>query len=345
MKVARIAWFAIALAASVARSAPDGVIATPEAHRRGVEQTFLTFPEWFLVFSPAEYADFVAGDTPDRFVFWRHIGQFWQSYARVSREIGAHDYPANPGYHVMILVIGLSTTVEYALRSAYETTIGRLAALAAGDARTPEDEFGARVSREYVEFIRVRPWYEFDFAARLISLWRDVPVGGPHPLRKWERRYALTSELGVKALYGALIGAATDSAYEAPLPVTATWMQPLNACAQAAAGIGRPEPQSRDPEVLVLLPRYQAFTASALALADCGVEFREIAGNRSAILVSIIDRTDRPPADGARLLFRQAILTRPGYERRAYVVTVAELAELLRKASRRDAAVEHVFDY
>ena len=34
-------------------------VVTPEEHRRGPEQTFLTLPEWFLVHSPAEYAAFI----------------------------------------------------------------------------------------------------------------------------------------------------------------------------------------------------------------------------------------------------------------------------------------------
>ena len=32
------------------------VAATPVEDRRPPDQTFLTYPEWFLVFSPAEYA-------------------------------------------------------------------------------------------------------------------------------------------------------------------------------------------------------------------------------------------------------------------------------------------------
>jgi len=47
---------AVLLLAAVAATAQP--VAPPE-HRRGEEQTFLTYPEWFLVHSPAEYAAFV----------------------------------------------------------------------------------------------------------------------------------------------------------------------------------------------------------------------------------------------------------------------------------------------
>ncbi|MFD2270216.1 hypothetical protein ACFS07_01390 [Undibacterium arcticum] len=32
---------------------------------------------------------------------------------------------------------------------------------------TEEDVFAAKVAQEYVDFIRVDPWYEFAFASRL----------------------------------------------------------------------------------------------------------------------------------------------------------------------------------
>ena len=63
----------------------ESPIAAPPEHRRGTEQTFLTFPEWFLVHSPAEYAVYVKENPPDTFPFWGHIGQFWKSYAAVTR--------------------------------------------------------------------------------------------------------------------------------------------------------------------------------------------------------------------------------------------------------------------
>src|ERR1700736_1781265 len=114
---ALVGWRATALAFD---NSAGHVVAAP-VDRRGEEQTFLTFPEWFLVFSPAEYADFVRQHTPDEFCFWGHIGQFWHGYGAVIDQTRARREPTNWGYLVMIVVIGLCTTVEYAIRSAYET--------------------------------------------------------------------------------------------------------------------------------------------------------------------------------------------------------------------------------
>jgi hypothetical protein len=312
---------------------------TPAVYRRGADQTFLTFPEWFLVFSPAEYAAFVKTKTPDGFVFWGHIGQFWKSYAIVAAETRRDRYPANPGYHLMINVIGISTTVEYALRSYYETVVGRITAASTRGELTDEDRYGARVAQEYVDFIRVRPWYEFDFWSRLKGLWATVPWRGRYPLRKWERRYALTTEYVVKAVYGRLIGIATHTVYDPASDVTAVVLQG-NPCAKVRSAQALSGGRS-----LAMLPRYQPFTSAATALAGCGAQFDEIAGNDTIVLVSTISAMTAPAPPGARLLFELPILTQPGLERRAYVVQVAGLAEFLRSAARYGLAPEHVFDY
>ena len=318
--------------------------AAQPADRRGEEQTFLTFPEWFLVFSPTEYADLVRTRTPDEFCFWGHIGQFWRSYGAVTGETQRRHDRTNWGYHLMIVVIGVSTTVEYAMRSAYETVVGRITASTA-PSRTEEDEYAARVAREYVDLIRDQPWYEFDFLSRLQGLWTQTSFFGPHMLRKWERKYALTTEYGVKAVYGWLIGKASQQTYDAPLPYTAALVDHWPAaCAVNPAGVSVLGSVS-EGGALLSVPRYHRFTAASLALAQCPVQFQEIAGNRSDILVSVLGPTGAPPLSGARVLFRQPLLTQPGRERTAYVVPIDALSGALRAVDSQGWSLEHVFDY
>jgi hypothetical protein len=294
-----------------------GGVVTPAKDVRPADQTFLTYPEWFLVFSPAEYADFVRTNTPDDFPFLGHIRQFWQGYDAVWNETRGK-YPFNGGYHMMIMVIGASTTGEYAVRSAYETIFGRLAELTRTHGMTDEERYGARVAKEYVDFIRVYPWYEFDFSARLSKLWTSTSVFGPDMIRKWERKWALTSEYSSKAIYGWLIKKATKAAYEDPLPTTAV---------------------VTDRGELLMLPRYEAFMPAAIKLADSGVQFREIAGNRDVILISVLVPAGAAATD--RLVLRQPIITRPGTERLLLSVPIKSLASTL----RRYRNVEHIFDF
>ncbi len=317
---------------------------TPAEHIRGVEQTLLTYPEWFLVFSPAEYARYVAQSSPDSFPFLGHVGQFWQGYAAVTRESHSRGDELNPGYHLMVMVIGVSTSVEYALRSVYEGLWGRLSKLAGG-AATAEDRHAARAAQFYVDFIREFPWYRYDFQGDLRTLWTEVPWTGPDMLRKWERRFALTTEYGVKALYGQLIRIATGSIYEQPLPVTAIVMRPA------------PQPDASLPDLrvldglpggdtLVTVPRYESFTTYAKALSAKGIDFIEIAGNRSIILVSLIGPDGWRPIEGIdKALFEQPILTEPGRKRIVSTVKVGQLAAALREWAAAGVQVEHLFDY
>lgn len=312
-------------------------------HVRGVEQTLLTFPEWYLVFSPQEYADFIAEERPSEFPYFGHIEQFWQSYAAVTAETNRRGLELNPGYHVMIMVIGVSTTVEYALRSAYELLIGRLTEALASEP-TDEEKFAADVAQEYVDFIRERPWYEFDFASRLRSLWTDTGFAGPDLLRKWERKFVLSTEYGIKMLYGQLIKFATGSVYEAAAPVTSIVTRPV------------PAPDPRLPELkivqtlpdgraLITVPRYEAFMHYAQALANKEIFMEEIAGNRSLLLVSLHTTPDWLPSVDAPVLLRQPILTDPGRQRVVVMIAVSSLSAKLRYWKTQNVQVEHVFDY
>lgn len=316
---------------------------TPAEHRRGPEQTYLTFPEWYLVHSPAEYAAYLAGHPPSSFPLFAHVGQFWQSYRAVSSATA--EYPFNGGYHLMVSVIGTSTTVEYGLKGLYERTAGRLAEASAHSARTPEDDYAARVAQEYVDFIRGQPWYEFDFWGRLKGLWTNVPWSGPHLVRKWERRYALTTEYLVKEGYARLIKLGTQTIYDAPKPTTAIVLDrlPEGAAKLRELSVVQAVP---DGPTLVLVPRYAAFKDHAAALAEGGASFLEIAGNRSEILLSVLARSGwKPEVRTARVLFTQPIITEPGRERVVLAVPVGGLAEVLRAARAGGSRIEHVYDY
>jgi hypothetical protein len=255
-------------------------------------------------------------------------------------------YPPNREYHVMIRVIGTSTTIEYGLRQAYETLIGRVTELTTQYPSTEEDRLAARVSQEYVDFIRVRPWYEFDFAGALRRVW-STSLWGDDLLRKWERKYALTTEYGVKAVYGWALGKASHASYGEAVSVTMAVVSDARAVRETDGPAVRVLERLPHGAALVSLPRYEAFTGCALAVARRGGRFVEIAGNRSVILVSALVPAGAPPAlPGASVLFTQPILTEPPRQRAAYVVPVSTLHEALRQLDRPPAAhVEHVFDY
>ena len=184
-------------------------------YARAEGATLLTHPEWDLVYGSESYADWLrVGRRPSGFPYARSVGTFWRSYLATWRAARPR-YPVDAGTHVMLNVIGISTAVEYGLKGLYENSVGRLGELASPADGTAEDRYAAQVAADYVDLIRRRGWYEFDFGAALAGLWRDVPMTGPGMLRKWERRLALSTEYAVKAGYAALIGAGTAAGYEA----------------------------------------------------------------------------------------------------------------------------------
>jgi hypothetical protein len=325
-------------------SAGDAPV-TPEEHRRGTEQTFLTFPEWFLVSSPAEYAAFVKNEPPSEFPFIGHVKQLWESYGAVYHAT-RDGYPFNFGYHVMIVVISASTAVEYSLRSAYETLIGRLTELTRTHGMTQEDVFGAQVAQDYVDFIRARPFYEYDFLGKAPRLWKETSLWGPDMLRKWERKYALTTEYLAKGIYSWVIKKATQASYDPTIDVTAVLVDRL------PAGIETELPELKllrhlpDGSALITVPRYDAFKFYSQALARHGCNFQEIAGNRSVILVAaLVPQTWRPAADEPAVLFTQPILTQPALKRVVMVVPVGSLSLNLNRLNASGFHIEHVYDY
>jgi hypothetical protein len=85
--------------------------------------------------------------------------------------------------------------------------------------------------------------------------------------------------------------------------------------------------------------------APAMALAICGAEFEEIAGNHSVILVSALGPLGQAQPSDTEVMIRQPIITQPGKEREVLVIPVTKLASVLRGLSAQGLTVEHIFDY
>ncbi|MFZ6010608.1 MAG: hypothetical protein ACOYXT_09690 [Bacteroidota bacterium] len=295
---------------------------TPKKDIRPADQTFLTYPEWYLVFSPDEQANYFKHRTASTFPFMSHTAQIWESYAIVNDQI-KDNFPPNGGYQLMIWVIGTSASVEYSIKAWYETVAGRVTDT--HEPLTEEDQFNARFTQAYVDFIKDRPWYEFDFKGQLKFLWSTTPFFGDHWLRKIERKYILTSELVVKYVYGKLIGLGTDQVYEEALPTTAVLL---------------------DNDSLVNLPRYDKFNEAATELAKSGRSFKEIAGNSSAILITILVPADHDITfENTQIIFTQPISSDRRTKRIALTTPVPSLSKLLLEFDARHTVVEHIFDF
>ena len=189
--------------------AMDGVV----NYTREEASTFLTLPEWYIVYNTEEYARFIGAQNPSQFPYAGSVRQYWRYYGGVC-DATKGIYPFSSGNHMMLGVIGSSFTIEYVLKGLYENTAGRFTEWISGR-DTPEDAFAYKTATEYGAFMHTVPWYEFPFFSRVSRLWRETPMRGPRMLRKWERKLALTAEYGAKGMYGWLIGIGTGAAYDA----------------------------------------------------------------------------------------------------------------------------------
>jgi FAD/FMN-containing dehydrogenase len=311
---------------------------------RGEAQTVLTVPEWYLVFNPVEYAEYLAaGRNPSDFPFFSSIDEYWTLYDRVTAIANASQYPKNSEYLTMLRVIGISTTAEYLLKGAYEGSIGRLTRWAADDEDTAEDRVYANAQDAYAQFIFNKAWYEFDFTGWIGTMWSDAPFFGDHFLRKLERRLFFTLEFGVKAGYAKLIGFASHSTYGTKADrIYMTVIAPEDN-AMLPPDVEQLEADGRSRIVSTL--RWGPFTELTPKLAAAGYQFRDISGNRR-IVVSAVGPTDQePPLTGATELFESRLVSDPTRERHVLLVEVGQLAGFIQNLQTSSVTLEHIYDY
>ncbi len=313
-------------------------------YSRPEDDAYLSYPEWYIVWSYQEKADFQEHQLPSGFPYFGAVRQYWKSYCCISR-LTRGKYEFNAGEQVMLVVIGTSFSAEYILKGVYENTIGRLGEWTSGHQFTAEDQYAYKVAREYADFVHVRPFYEFHFARHVKGLWAENSVWGPHPIRKWERRIFLTIDYASEAFYCWLIEQATHATYGREPEDTYAWVENLDETLLPQIPhlkvVKRVDPQA----YIVDIPRYQEFTGVASTLAQHGVRFVEIAGN-SQIAVSVLaPQTWHYDGSVARKVFSIPILTRPGWQRVVLTCGVPSLDQSLSALHSDGVMVEHVYDY
>ncbi len=330
--------------AKMAPEAEPAETAGLSGYARSEDQTYLTLPEWYIVYSADEYAAFVEDNPPSRFPYFQAIGQYWQSYYDICAVTRDH-YPFNSGYHLVNVVIGVSFTAENILKGAYEVTVGRISEWVSSSALTEEDAYARRVAKEYGGFIHTIPWYEFPFAEKLNGLWGETSRWGPNVIRKWERKFALSLEYGVKAIYGWLIRKASQSTYAPEDLEIRAWVEGLSDEVLKQAPQIRIIKTINAQASIAAIPRYEAFTQTVPRLAQQGVRFVEIAGNDEILITAIAPQDWDYDLSAGEFLFAMPILTQPDLKRVAVKVPVASLHLVLKELARRDITLEHVYDY
>lgn len=314
-------------------------------NRRPIEDSYYSYPEWYIVWSYEERAQYLQkGALPSTFPYFASIGQYWRSYCFICGLTTAR-HQFNFGDHLSSVVLGSSFALEYGIRGAYEQTVGRFSEWTSSHQIVQEDVYAAKVAREYADFVYVRPFYEFHFAHALGQLWKETPLLGPHPIRKWERKAILSIDYGLEAIYAGILEKASHLTYGAESVDTYVWID------NAPESLFQDYPRIRKVKDLggrayiAIIPRYQEFTNIALKLASRDVHFVQVAG-ADAILITATGGTDWKYdfAEG-NFLFSQDILTKPQLKRTALECAVRDLHRVLNDLASRGTRVEHIYDY
>lgn len=315
---------------------------------KGEEQTYLTLPEWYLVFNPNEYAQYLtSGNNPSNFPFLASIDEYWSLYDRVmhlTRDV----YPENNEYKTMLVVIGVSTTAEYLIKGFYETTIGRFSFWTASDT-TPEDLLIQQAHTAYGKLIYHEPWYVFPFVEWIGTIWTDTPFFGPNFIRKMERKILFTLEFGLKTVYAKLIGFAATSTYDPsdgmvkmhvvlPTDMNADMLGVIDDRISVLHEFG-------NGEWIISIPRWGGFTEIVPKLASNKVQFIEIAGNDDILVTVIADKNRPKQLSDAQFLFDSMVISPTDKLRLVYSIKIAELTGFINALDENGLVLEHIYDY
>jgi hypothetical protein len=299
--------------------------------RRNESRTYTTYPEWHIVYAYEDYAETIRTGDPHDFGFARAIAGFWSSLCPLARVADAHG-----GFDTVskqtIYTIGVSFTLEMALKATYEETLGRVATWLRGTGRAPLDDLSARQAADYGAFLHQTPWYRWDFRRDAAAL----DAAATDALRDRERQLALGIEYRAKVSYAGVIAQAVEGVgHDALRMRSVVW-------GVAGADLARLPSvvvvATRPEGIEIETDRYAAFTDLAARIAALGGDFVEIAGNDD-ILVTVLVAAP----DGAALYSapRQGF----GDWRELREVKVADLAATLRALEGGPARLEHIHDY
>jgi len=317
-----------------------------EKNRRSVEDAYYSYPEWYIVWSYEARAQYLPTNLPSGFPYFASIGQYWRSYCFICG-LTQSRHQFNFGDHLSSFVLGGSFALEYSIRGAYEQTIGRLSEWTSSHELVEEDAYAARVAREYADFVYIRPFYEFHFAHALKEFWKETPLWGKHPIRKWERKFILSMDYGLEALYAWVLEKASHLTYGVESADTYTWIENAPETLFQEFPRIKAVKEVSSHSYVVAIPRYQEFTDLAMKLAKHDVHFAEIAGNGEIMLTIVAPKkwSDDLPATDGTLLFTENFLTQPGLERIALECPVRSLHAVLNNLASRGAQIEHIYDY
>ena len=304
-------------------------------------QTILTVPEWYLVFNPKEYADYLeAGNNPSNFPFYASLNEYWKLYDR-SMKLASTAYPPNEEYSTMLKVIGVSITMEYAAKIIYENTVGKFFGLFANNMMSAEEKTIVQAQRAYSDLIYDKAWYEFKFMPWVKKVWSVSDTSNSSFLRKWERKFFFTLEFTFKAGYAELIEWAAKASYDEPVKD----IYLLTSGKSVGENVNIRVIKEKGGKGIIAVPRWGEFTKTILSLSDKDLVIQEISGNDEIVVSVLMDNNAQINFKNADLLYESSIVSNAKLKRQVYLVPVGQLLPFIWYAKENKLATEHIYDY
>lgn len=310
---------------------------TQHLTQRDEQQSYLTVPEWLLVFLSEEQGKAYSANQALHFSYFGGLYDFWSTYLSMTRAVKRRHDSMNFGYHFMIATIGLVTSVEYVLKGTYEQTFGRFFGLFGDETQCHSERIIGETYQKYAQFIHHTPWFSFDFAEPLSTLWAPSSSGG---IRCLERKLSFSIELMAKRLLSSVFSFGVETIYdEEELTITLTLqgdprlIKAHEAKAELIEDLGQNIGIWR-------VPRYARFTELMKAIYP-QVDLIEIAGNHW-VVVSVL-ASQNCAFDEQLTLSTTTVQGDDLHQRVIQFLPVHQLTEHLRNHSCME--LEHVYDY
>ena len=334
---APVAYVELACRGQTAAQVYSPLITDPTFQRREAN-TYLTYPEWHIVYAYDGLAKTLAAGDEYAFPYLSSVTAFWSSSCalmQIADEHGGADWATRS----MIHTIGASFTAEMLLKAGYEETIGRVTAWWRGDVKTPQDRVIADGAVRYAAFLRQTPWYEYPFAREVEALWVSPSEGF---VRGSERKLGIGAELFAKAAYAKVLAAAAATGGPVAREIRSV-VTGLDVASLSAIN-GVKVIAARNGNIEIETPRYARFTSILVEVARRGGTVLDIAGNDEIMLsITVPERATTSLARGS-IILRMKRSGVPG-ERVLVNVKVADLAAFITAHPPGDPGLEHVFDY
>ncbi|MCW1888168.1 MAG: FAD-binding oxidoreductase [Candidatus Moranbacteria bacterium] len=308
---------------------------------RPYKNSILALPEWYIVYSAEEYARSLVAMRPSQFSYFFSIKEYWRQYRIVTQKIA----PEEAGDYGMVLkVIGVSFTVENAIKGVYENTVGSLTEYIAGYKKVSEDLVAEEVARDYGAFLYDYPWYDFPFAQYISKVWitkETTPITVGQFIRKIERRIILTVELSLKSGYSKIIAYFTHKQFGVQDDIIQAIISRDN---------------GKTFEVLEA-PHYHPFTKVLTGEMDAALEkgssfeIYDIAGNQQITFSFVADKDFILPEKlRVVLVSDEAYYDVDSYEKemkRRFTVeaSVKDIFEVYKELLGQDVRIAHFYDY